>query len=395
MRGKSAMQITLRGITWDHTRGFDPMVATARAYAQAHPDVHIDWERRSLQAFADAPVEELAQRFDLLVIDHPHVGQVAQSRCLLSLDGVGHDDELADLMANTIGGSQASYVYDGHTWALAIDAAAQIAAYRPDRITTPPSQWEEVIELAAKGRVLWPIKPVDALMSFFTLCANRGTPCRTDTTGERLIDPDIGQQVLENMLRLARHMPRACLSMNPIETFEMLSSSNHFWYCPLAYGYTNYCREGYRATRLMCADIPAIGDAGPAGSTLGGTGLAISAHCRHADIAMDYAFFVARGDTQASLYFDAGGQPAHRRAWEDPRCDDIANGFFHRTRATMDRVYLRPRYDGYLDFQDRGGTILNECLGGLIDPRNAMRLLEEAYQSSLPRHSPSVRTTAR
>ena len=29
--------INLRGMTWDHSRGFDPMVATSAAYAAAHP----------------------------------------------------------------------------------------------------------------------------------------------------------------------------------------------------------------------------------------------------------------------------------------------------------------------------------------------------------------------
>ena len=31
----------LRGMTWDHSRGYDPMLATAAAYAAAHPGVTI------------------------------------------------------------------------------------------------------------------------------------------------------------------------------------------------------------------------------------------------------------------------------------------------------------------------------------------------------------------
>ena len=40
--------VNLRGMTWDHARGFDPMVATSAAYAAAHPGVTITWEKRSL-----------------------------------------------------------------------------------------------------------------------------------------------------------------------------------------------------------------------------------------------------------------------------------------------------------------------------------------------------------
>jgi len=49
-------QTVLRGIAWDHTRGFVPMVATAQRFHELHPEIEIRWEKRSLQAFADAPI---------------------------------------------------------------------------------------------------------------------------------------------------------------------------------------------------------------------------------------------------------------------------------------------------------------------------------------------------
>jgi multiple sugar transport system substrate-binding protein len=81
----------LRGITWEHSRGFDPKVATAREYERLHPNVRITWEQRSLQEFASGPVDDLAGRFDLVVIDHPHMGAVARAGDLLALDTVGRD----------------------------------------------------------------------------------------------------------------------------------------------------------------------------------------------------------------------------------------------------------------------------------------------------------------
>ena len=47
--------IELRGITWNHTRGYLPMVGVAQRYEELHPEMRITWEKRSLQAFADAP----------------------------------------------------------------------------------------------------------------------------------------------------------------------------------------------------------------------------------------------------------------------------------------------------------------------------------------------------
>lgn len=62
--------IRLNGITWNHTRGLLPMVATAQRFSKLHPEIEITWQKRSLQEFGDYPIERLAERFDLLVIDN-------------------------------------------------------------------------------------------------------------------------------------------------------------------------------------------------------------------------------------------------------------------------------------------------------------------------------------
>ncbi len=58
--------------------------------------------------------------------------------------------------------------------------------------------------------------------------------------------------------------------------------------------------------------------------------------------------------------------------------------FFRNTRETLEGVYVRPRYDGYLEFQDRGGDIVNACLAGRISIDSAITELEHAYAGSLP-----------
>jgi multiple sugar transport system substrate-binding protein len=115
--------IELRGITWNHTRGYLPMVATAQRFSELHPGVTISWERRSLQRFADFPVERLAEKYDLLVIDHPSAGSVAVHGSLLPLDGLLPAEFLAGQAANSVGLSRSSYFFAGYQWALAIDAA--------------------------------------------------------------------------------------------------------------------------------------------------------------------------------------------------------------------------------------------------------------------------------
>src|SRR5690606_452540 len=103
-RGVRALSIVLRGMTWSHPRGYDPMVATADAWFEK-TGIRIEWDKRSLQDFESFPVEQLARRYDLIVIDHPHVGQVTREGCLVPLDVPGRTAALADIAAGSVGGS--------------------------------------------------------------------------------------------------------------------------------------------------------------------------------------------------------------------------------------------------------------------------------------------------
>ena len=105
--------IELRGITWCHTRGFTPMTATAQRFEELNPNVRISWDKRSLQAFADEPIDELAKRYDLLVIDHPWAGFAAKTGVIVPLNEWLSAEFLADLAKNSVGKSHESYGYQG------------------------------------------------------------------------------------------------------------------------------------------------------------------------------------------------------------------------------------------------------------------------------------------
>ena len=124
-------EVELKGITWNHTRGYVPMVASAQRFEELHPGVRISWEKRSLQEFADQPLADLSARYDLLVIDHPWAGFAASSGVLMAMEDVVSAEFLADQAANSVGPSYESYRYDDRTWALPIDAATPVASSSP------------------------------------------------------------------------------------------------------------------------------------------------------------------------------------------------------------------------------------------------------------------------
>jgi len=223
------------------------MVATATAFAQSHPDVRIEWQTRSLQDFADSPLDALAERYDLIVFDHPFAGIVARERCFVPLDEQLPAHVLRRLEAESVGPSHLSYYYEGHQWALAIDAATEVSGYRPDLLRSVhadvPTTWEEVLELqqVRRGFVTLPLLPVDALMSFFTLCASLGEPPFSAYRG-KIISEDTGDQALRLLKRLADGSSPEALEWNPIAVWERMSEADDVGYCPLGFGYSNYAR---------------------------------------------------------------------------------------------------------------------------------------------------------
>ena len=377
----SDARVELKGLTWDHSRGFDPMATTAAEYARRHSGISISWDRRSLQAFADSPIGEMADRYDIIVIDHPHVGEVARSGLLMPFDGRGCDTLLATLADQSVGGSHCSYEYDGHQWALAIDAAAPVAAFRPDRLAQAPTVWDDVVSLARTGTVGFAMIPINALMTFFGMARNKGYAI---AAGDRLINDYQAQEILEFMCEIVSLMSSRCLQLDPIGIYEWMGrEADGPAYSAFGYGYTNYSRAGYCPFPLEFADAPGFGDNGPRGTVLGGTGIAVSAQSAHQDIACDYALWVAGAECQRGLFFASGGQPGNALAWEDEACNARCRNFLKNTRRTLETAWLRPRYDGYMGLQDKAGDIVHACMRGDRTIPQTVAGLQSAYQESL------------
>lgn len=371
------MTTILRGITWEHARGYGSVAAAAREYRHVAPDVEVRWDQRSLQSFADQPLEALVEQYDLLIIDHPHIPLAAEAGLFARLDGTGHDAELAQLAAQSVGASHASYAHCGGQWALATDAAAQVAAYRPDLLAEPPRDWQGVLELAEQGRVLWPYKPVDAFSSLVTVAAGNGEEAMR--TPGRFLTADALAQAMDVLRRLAALVPEANSAWNPIQAADALSAGSRFAYVPLMFGYTNYSRAGFRSHRIRFVDIPSS-RSGVRGSLLGGAGVAVSARTPHRDQAIDHAFWLDSPAVQEGVYYDAGGQPGNAVAWDSDRTNADSLDFFRGTRATLEGAYVRPRSRHYIELQNAVSEHVTDALVGRLTDEQLRGLLDEGVE---------------
>lgn len=360
------------------------MVATAQRYSELHPEISIHWEKRSLQHFADLPIRQLADKFDLIVLDHPSIGVAAEDGLLLALDEHLTADFLADQAKNSVGASHRSYNFAGHQWALAIDAASPISGWRRDLLEEKglpiPQTWKELAMAAREGLVVIPGIPIDSLMHFYMVCDGLGEP--PFSSADTVVSTDTGVRALEMLRDLYTLVSPQCAHRNPIATWEHLTKTNEVAFCPFAYGYSNYSRASYTEHPLETGGLVAIQPDTPCRSTLGGAGLAISSRCRQIDAAIGYSEFVACPATQRGVYFHSGGQPGHRTAWLDDEVNRISHGFFQNTLATLDAAWLRPRWNGYLRFQDDAGPLVHHHLWNGGPPRDLLASLND-----LARHS--------
>ena len=353
-----ATTIRLKGLTWDHRRAVDPMVAAARAFAHERPDVAIAWDVQPLSGFEFRPIEEIAAAYDLLVFDHPHVGHAAEAAVLHPLDNLLPHDVF-------IGPSLATYRWRDRLWAVPIDAACQTACYRPDLLPEgPPGTWSEMMAMAASRRLTCGLNGVHAFMSFLTLAANLGDPCAQER-GRPLVRPDTALMVLAMLRELVAACPPEALNWNSIALQDAMCARDDLAYCPFVYGFATYA-EADRAPRLAYADIPDAGGLGAVGSTVGGAGLGVSARTKHAQAAEAFAAFMARSQTQCRIVARHHGQPAHRDAWHDPEIDTRFGGFFSGTRRTIEMSAIRPRYAGYMELQAKAGPLIEGHLRGEI-----------------------------
>lgn len=366
------MTVTLKGMTWSHPRGYDPMVACSRLWLEK-TGVAIHWEKRSLQDFEAYPVEELAKAYDLIVIDHPHVGQITSEGCLAPLDVAGREAERSALAAGSVGQSYPSYAWNGRQWAFPIDAATQVQAWRPD-LGSHVSTWSDMLDLARNGKVLLPMRPPHSLMSFYTLCGNLGHACRVDGRTE-LVDIEGGVTAFEMLSELVSLIDPSCFEMDPIAVLEAMALPEATTVCaPLIYGYVSYSVAGFRPSLVRFGDIPIAGGSGPSGSALGGTGIAVSAFSSNIAAATDFAYWVASGEVQRQTYAFGGGQPGHGEAWDDAAVNAATADFYRATRATLEDAWVRPRHNGYMPFQQGASDRIN---GGLQRKEKARDVVDD------------------
>lgn len=383
-------ELFLKGLTWDHPRGFLPLERGIPLFQETEPNVSIHWDKRSLKDFGEASLEAVIKQYDLFVMDHPHVGEAASQGFLLDFSRYSqhYPSEIAN--DNYVGRSWESYWINGQQLALPLDAATQVAVSRDDRLDmldlAIPRTFDEVIAMADRCQktsswVAMTGFPTDAISLVISMAAELGHPI--DDDAEVFLPQNIGDEVLTRIQALSEIVLPDSLDWNPIQLLDAMSEQeSNIVYCPYTYGYTNYAREE-ASPRLSFHDAPGIYGEGSAKTQLGGAGIAISAFTEHPDLAVAYATWLCSARHQAGEYFAYGGQPANLAAWRNSDNDRAANSFFSNTLTSHTRAHLRPRFDGWLSFFEPAGVKVNSFLHRRLSRKELLSWLNQEFEKTL------------
>ncbi len=374
-----------KALTWDHPRGYNALAAAAARLDPARDGLSIAWDKQPLEGFESHPIADLCARYDLVVLDHPHIGEAVEADCLQPLESVFGEEKIATIEAETIGPCLSSYRYDGRHWALPLDAATQVMAARGDLLDegASPQSWAEVLALSQRtGRVALSMAGPHAILSYLSVAAALGEP-PAEENPDLLVSPDTGRQAFELLVELAARSPATVRDKNPIGILCHMATHDDVALCPLIYGYVNYAApaEG-RAIRF--SDAPRITAGGRPGSTLGGTGIGISRRCEVTPQLIRHLLWLMGGEAQTVFIPLHDGQPSRRSAWADEAVNRRWGDFYRNTADTLEAAYVRPRHAGYIAFQTKASALLREAFQARRPAGTVVAELQTLYRASRP-----------
>lgn len=345
----------ITGIAWDHRRCWGPLDASIEPYRRLTGE-EVRWDRRSLYSFGEGDLGKFAQDYDLVIYDHPFVGDARKNGWLLDLNSFLTPQQKAHFASDEVGASWRSYAYSGGVWGLPVDTAAQTAAWRADLLErhglVVPKTLDELPAFAERAAAFglsigWPSVPTDLMCTLVSIAASSGF---NPGHGE---DGFLSVAAIESAARSLKELARITYpksrEWNPIRCLDHMAANDDVAYVPYLFNYVNYSSAD-RERRISFGAPPIAQTGRPARTLLGGAGIGVSAKSANPQAAFEYAMHLCSPAYQSGDYVKYGGQPGSRTAWQSDACNAITGGFFRNTLPVMDHAYLRPTHAGFVPF---------------------------------------------
>ena len=84
---------------------------------------------------------------------------------------------------------------------------------------------------------------------------------------------------------------------------------------------------------------------------------------------------------QQAFTRQTGQKPPLPDGWTEEN-DEVTKASFYSNEETGERSWVRPKHNGYMNFQDSGGDTINEYLDKIIDTNKVYEKLKSEYRKS-------------
>lgn len=380
--------IRLKGLTWSHRRGYDPLIASANAYHALHPDVDVDWQVMSFHDCYHSSRREAGSgeyESDLVCFDYPNTGDYAANEWAVAVDEMASPEQMADLGSDADPASCGSYRAQGRLWGLPIDAATIVTAFRPDLLGSDasaiPGDWDSFLRLARDFH-----KPPER----YGLCNQFGggggaflllegivAALGQKPYGARgdILDRDKALRALDIIRQVHElSLPGELLDDHGLG-FGLMRNDDRVAITVATFAYSNYF-EGWGPRQIVPVDMPVMPETGVRTSNIGGVGLAVHSWSKHRDVAWDYAWYVMSREVQNGLFLENEGQPGRVSALRSKRYNDMRQSFGSVLADALDGAYVRPNWPGYHYLEAGSDPVMRRFLNGERSPSRTIDELD-------------------
>lgn len=378
---------TLRGITWESPRGYDPLVAASRLWMKNHPGVSVHWQQLPWYEFENTVLGSLARsdgQFDLIMFDHPWTGKVASENWLIPWEKLSGEGYLKMLARRVISHSLESYAMYGSHWALPLDSSCHCGLYRSDLTdgNQLPKTWEAVRDWAIANHnppyryaLILSLEGVLGTCLFLSMMAGLGFPPYADEDS-----PSCNKEAAAYILTLLKNLliftPSGSSKLGPWDIYDKFLADNDIVYSPSIFAYVNYFGKD-RGQYLRVCHVPGF-DNGKTGSPiLGGVGLGVAHTCTYPGYARDLGKYLMSEEVQQNIFPDHFGQPSAKTAWTDSAINKRFNNFYNDLAINMDNAYIRPRYPKFHYIELEVGKVLQQWWDNEINLNTILNQLNQ------------------
>ena len=348
-------------------------------------------ETVALPADADQQREQLVRRLaardtdiDLIGMDVIWTAEFAAAGWILPWEGTAAAEAAAGRIAATLD----SATYDGRLWAVPFTSNAQLLWFRTDRVATPPSTWDDMLDqaeaLGRVGTIQAQGQRYEGLTVFFaSLLASAG--------GAILSDDGTAVALPEQPTRRALAVMRA-LATSPAADPGLPSNREDEARLGFESGGSTFMinytfvwssarsRAPELAAHMGWSRWPRVEPERPSRVTLGGLNIGVGAYTRRPALAFEAAACIAQAAHQRLAAVRGALPPTIDALYQDPEVRAVLP-FADSLRATLRDAVQRPQTPLYNDVSLAISHTLHPMRS--IDPERDVQRLRKAVGRAL------------